>query len=271
MDEVIAGGFRGHIQNMSAASLLQIINMDRQTCTLRMATPDQSGELYIRKGEVVDARSGELRGERAALAMLAWPYPTITIDSRCRVAERTIDKPLTFLIMEALRLADEQALLDEAAPASSARTASHRPSLTPAPRSDAPASQRSSADAATACIAQFPLSAMKALALALIHTEGQILAVAAGARVELSAMAKLAGSMLSQLRAAQVRLASRQAVEEVVFTASGLCYLVKPLVSRSEAFVLLVFNPHDTSLAIRRTDLDELVRQLETDAAARSP
>jgi hypothetical protein len=124
-------------------------------------------------------------------------------------------------------------------------------------------------DAAMARIAQVPLSTMKALGLALVHTEGSILSVAAEARMELTAMAKLAGSLLIELRAAQARLAGGQAVEELVFTASGLCSLIKPLVSLPDAFVLLVFNPLDTSLAIRRAELDELVRTLETLVPAR--
>jgi CheY-like chemotaxis protein len=272
IDEVVAGGFRGHIQNMSAASLLQIINMDRKTCTLRMATPDRSGQIYIQKGEIIDARSGELRGERAALVILGWPYPTITIDSRCRATERTIDKPVTFLIMEAMRLADEQAHVDDTAPVSSKPEASG-PRAAPRPPSRssiaatqapaAPASVNAKPDAAMSCIAQVPLSTMKALGLALVHTEGRILSVAAEARMELTAMAKLAGSLLIELRAAQARLAGGQAVEELVFTLSGLCSLIKPLVSLPDAFVLLVFNPLDTSLAIRRAELDELVRRLE--------
>jgi CheY-like chemotaxis protein len=296
IDEVVAGGFRGHIQNMSAASLLQIINMDRKTCTLLMATPESSGQIYMHKGEIIDARSGELRGERAALAILGWPYPTITIDSRCRATERTIDKPVTFLIMEAMRLADERARADDSArassrpatpqrapsghpsserprsvrlssPSSSRRTAvgqQSRPSMKPTPAEVASARLSPRPDAAMSRIAQVPLSTMKALGLALVHTEGRILSVAAEARMELTAMAKLAGSLLIELRATQARLAGGQAVEELVFTASGLCSLIKPLVSFPDAFVLLVFNPLDTSLAIRRAELDELVRTLET-------
>jgi hypothetical protein len=253
--------------------------MDRKTCTLIMTTPQRSGRLYIQKGEVVDARSDELRGERAALSMLSWSCPTITIDSRCRVAQRTIDTPLTFLIMEALRLADEEARVEGAGPASSSENpasrkpssiwdaASQQRSMTPVPGSDALPKATPTPDPATAYISQFPLAAMKALGLALVHTQGRILAFAAEASVELPAMARLAGILLVEVRTAQERLATGQSVDELVLIASGLCYLIKPLTSRSDAFTLLVFNPHDTSLAIRRTDMDELVRRLDTNWA----
>jgi hypothetical protein len=39
--------------------------------------------------------------------------------------------------------------------------------------------------------------------------------------------------------------------------------LVKPFVSQHGVFVLLVFNPRDTSLATRRADLEDLMKTLE--------
>lgn len=292
IDEVLAAGVRGHIQNMSTPSLLQIISMDRKTCTLLMSTRDKSGSLFIHKGEIVDARTGDLRGERAALTILSWPFPTITIDSRCHFTERTVDKPLTYIIMEAMRLADEQARLDEAAPLSSGAL-SNRGSIAPPASiarraaSDAPprgadesealaplqvgagASVRAphdthgTIDAVAARIARTPLSMMRALALALVDNQGHILSAAVQGSADPVAMARLASSMLFELRAAQSRQAQVQPIEEIVFTASDSCHLVRPLASRPDMFILLVFNPRETSLATRRADLTELMQALE--------
>jgi CheY-like chemotaxis protein len=300
IDEVLAAGVRGHIQNMSAPSLLQIISMDRKTCTLLMSTGDKSGHLFIQKGELVDARSGHLRGESAALAILSWPFPTITIDSRCKFTERTINRPLTYIIMESMRLADEQARLDEAAPLSSGAL-SNRGSILPSRRSEAPPSGAAlsapgqaparraapsgapqpqsvepprasiegqtdaarNSDVAAARIARTSLATMKALGLALVDTSGRMLSAAVPASVDMAAMAHLASNMLLELRAAQSRQAGSQRVEEFVFMASDSCHLVKPFASRQDAFVLLVFNPRETSLATRRTALEELVKTLE--------
>jgi CheY-like chemotaxis protein len=280
IDEVLAGGFQGHIQNMSAASLLQIISMDRKTCTLMMGVGDETGQIFIHKGEIVDARSGELRGEAAALKVLGWPYPTITIDSRCKVMERTIERPLTYLIMEAMRLADEEARSIDDSPWSS-------PEAPRGPSAAAPASEAASngqapsngqvrpgaepkADPAVARISQVSLSAIKALGLTLVDAEGRILSLAAGTSVDLTAMAQLASSMLRELRTARVGQCGGERVEELVFTASDLCHLIKPLALRDDAFVLLVFNPSDTSLALRRTDVDKLVREIDAEYAGAS-
>jgi CheY-like chemotaxis protein len=292
IDEVLAAGVRGHIQNMSTPSLLQIISMDRKTCTLLMSTRDASGHLFIQKGEVVDARAGDLRGEEAALAILSWPFPMVTIDSRCKFTERTIHKPLTYIIMEAMRLADEQARLDEAAgalrgssppsrrseaPPSSATEAgpgeapprATGPSEAPAPPKveahasvgPAPGAQRNT-DVAAARVAQTSLTTMKALGLALVAADGLLLSTAPQSSAELGAMARLASAMLAELRVVQSRQAGAQRIEELVFTASDLCQLVKPIASRHDVFVLLVFNPRDTSLATRRADLEALMRTL---------
>jgi CheY-like chemotaxis protein len=291
IDEVLAAGVRGHIQNMSTPSLLQIVSMDRKTCTLLMSTPDKSGHLFIHKGDLVDARAGDLRGEDAALAILAWPFPTITIDSRCKFTERTVHKPLTYIIMEAMRLADEQARLDEAAalrastppsrrsegpPSSAAQSASKEARTSGASLSEAPAPPQVEARAsvqpppdvdrdtevAAARLAQISLKTMKALGLALVAADGRLLSAAAQSSSELGAMAQLASAMLAELHTAQSRQAGGQRVEELVFTVSGLCQLVKPMGSEHQAFVLLVFNPRDSSLATRRADLDELMRAL---------
>lgn len=300
IDEVLAAGVRGHIQNMSTPSLLQIISMDRKTCTLLMSTRDASGHLFIQKGEMVDARMGDLRGEEAALAILSWPFPMVTIDSRCKFTERTIHKPLTYIIMEAMRLADEQARLDEAAgalrgsnppsrrseaPPSSATEAgpgeapprAAGPSDAPAPKVEAcasveppPDAQRNT-DVAAARIAQTSLATMKALGLALVAADGLLLSTAPQSSAELGAMARLASAMLAELRVVQSRQAGAQRIEELVFTASDLCQLVKPIASRHDVFVLLVFNPRDTSLATRRADLEALMRTLDAGQGGAAP
>jgi len=247
-----------------------IISMDRKTCTLLMSTRDNSGHLFIHKGDVVDARTGDLRGEAAALAILSWPFPTVTIDSRCKFTERTIHKPLTYIIMEAMRLADEQARLDEAAGALRGSSPPSRRSDAP-PSSDAqsaaheapPRGAERSTEVAAARIAQTSLTTMKALGLALVAADGRVLSAAAQSSAELGAMARLASAMLAELRAVQSRAAGGQRIEELVFTASDLCQLVKPMASQHDVFVLLVFNPRDTSLATRRAGLDELMQLLQ--------
>jgi CheY-like chemotaxis protein len=279
IDEVLAAGVRGHIQNMSTPSLLQIISMDRKTCTLSMTTRDKTGHLFIHKGELVDARSGDLRGEPAALAILSWPFPTITIDSRFQLTERTIDRPLTYIIMEAMRLADEQARLDEASPISLPNGGSIPPprrseaplkvdaAVSVAPTPDAERSADVAIDdrlvTAASRIARTSLSMMRAQGLALVDSHGRMLSNAVQPNVDLAAMARLASSMLVEVRAAQARQAGGQQIEELLFTAADLCHLVKPFASRHDAFVLLVFNPRDTSLATRRADLEDLMKTLE--------
>jgi CheY-like chemotaxis protein len=292
IDDVLAAGVRGHIQNMSAPSLLQVISMDRKTCTLLMSTRNNSGHLFIHKGEVVDARTGDLRGEDAALAILSWPFPTITIDSRCKFTERTIHKSLTYIIMEAMRLADEQARLDDAGgalrgssppsrrserpPSSATLSASQEARPSGAGPAEAPAPPNAEARAgvqpppdadrntevAASHIAQTSLKTMKALGLALVAGDGRMLSAAAQSSAELGAMAQLASAMLVELRAVQSSQTGGQRIEELVFTVSDLCQLVKPMGPQHDAFVLLVFNPRDSSLATRRADLEELMRGL---------
>ncbi|HXK17506.1 MAG TPA: response regulator, partial [Polyangiaceae bacterium] len=72
---------RGHVQNVSLASFLQLMEMERKTCTLSVSCAESSGTLVIRKGELIAAETAGVRGAQAAIAIIAWPNPSITISS----------------------------------------------------------------------------------------------------------------------------------------------------------------------------------------------
>ena len=65
------------------------------------------GLLYIKAGEVVHAAYQAEEGLRAAYEILSWDRPDIEFVETCRV-ERTMDMPLTELLMNAAMLTDQQ-------------------------------------------------------------------------------------------------------------------------------------------------------------------
>jgi len=107
LSETVSDGMRGHVRNISLASFLQLIEIERKTCTLVVESGQSLGHLYLWEGSLVDARTASGRGEAAAYAIMAWPAPAITILSHCATEERTVDSPMSFIIMEAMRLKDE--------------------------------------------------------------------------------------------------------------------------------------------------------------------
>jgi CheY-like chemotaxis protein len=61
LTDTLSQSVRGHVQNVSLASFLQLMEMERKTCNLAITCDDKTGVLVVRKGQLVDARSAELR------------------------------------------------------------------------------------------------------------------------------------------------------------------------------------------------------------------
>ena len=107
LSEALSQSVRGHVQNVSLASFLQLMEMERKTCSLTIRCDDKLGVLVVRKGQLIDARSGELCGEDAAISIIAWPNSSITISRHGETGPAVIQKPLGFIVMEAMRIQDE--------------------------------------------------------------------------------------------------------------------------------------------------------------------
>ncbi|HKY39379.1 MAG TPA: response regulator [Polyangiaceae bacterium] len=244
---------RGHVQNVSLASLLQLLEMERKTCTLHVTCDDNSGVLVLRKGALVSARSGELQGEAAAIAVIAWPYPSITISRHCESSGVAIQESLGFIVMEAMRLQDEamRSLGGNGVSTSwPAQPRTWRPGSTP---SDRPLGSESSR----------PRNGDMGLpsgarAVAMVETAtGNILCSTAEHDFPVGELARMAAQLLTQ-EAATLRLcAEAEGVEELVLSTSSRCDVIRPL--GGSQFALLVFAPEETNLVMARLELDRFI------------
>ncbi|MFW8600718.1 DUF4388 domain-containing protein [Desulfobacterota bacterium M19] len=105
--------YQGHISGISLTSFLQLIELDRKTCTLRVTSGKRRGSLYFVNGELWDAQSGDECGEETAMQIISWRQVVIDIEDRCPLTIRNIDLPLGFMLIEGVRRCDER---QEAAP-----------------------------------------------------------------------------------------------------------------------------------------------------------
>ncbi len=101
-------GFDGQIHGIKLDALLQMVQMEGTTCTLRVQTTDEVGFLYILNGELVDAETGDLKGVDAAKRVISWPESTIKIDNTCERTENVINQPLMNILAEANHFKDER-------------------------------------------------------------------------------------------------------------------------------------------------------------------
>lgn len=98
---------RGVIEGLSLASLLQMLHMESKTCTIRVNSGRRQGFLYMRAGQIINARYRRAEGEEAALLLLASASPKAEIDGQLHDSTVLIHTRIEELLMEAMRIQDE--------------------------------------------------------------------------------------------------------------------------------------------------------------------
>ncbi len=99
LNRVVQENRESILRGISLESFLQILEVDRKTCTLTVRSGSRSGRLYIHEGELIHAETSTLQSKAAAFAMLSWPDYTIRITERCD-AQPTIAERLNSILME---------------------------------------------------------------------------------------------------------------------------------------------------------------------------
>jgi DNA-binding response OmpR family regulator len=107
--EKLAQRAKGHIEGITLSGLLQILNLERKTCSLRVASRGRLGELFCEAGEIVHAEIDRAKGLDAVHAILNWEEPTIEIGEPLPVMDRSIEVTLLHLLLESARRKDEEA------------------------------------------------------------------------------------------------------------------------------------------------------------------
>ncbi|VAW38175.1 hypothetical protein MNBD_DELTA03-1096 [hydrothermal vent metagenome] len=100
--------YQGHISGISLTSFLQLIELDRKTCTLRLTSGNRRGSLYFVNGELWDAQSEDECGAETAMRIISWRQVIIDIEEGCPLTVRNIDLPLGFMLIEGVRRGDEE-------------------------------------------------------------------------------------------------------------------------------------------------------------------
>lgn len=266
LTETLAQSVRGHVQNVSLASFLQLLEMERKTCTLNITCDERSGILVVQKGALVAAQTGDREGQAAAIEIIAWPFANITISRHREVGSAGIQAPLGFILMEAMRVQDENARnsLGEGAP----------DSVRPPPRrtwrpSGSPSQWPMGSESGHPGYAEFGLPS-GARGLALVDTAtGALLRSAAQPDCPLEELARMASHVLLQ-EATMLKLCiETEGVEELVLSTSTRCDVIRPVTAK--AFALLVFAPEETNLMMARIELDQFIIAHRLLAGQRTP
>ncbi|HEX9925926.1 MAG TPA: DUF4388 domain-containing protein [Anaerolineae bacterium] len=104
---------KGDLQDMSLASLMQMLCLDQRKATLvlKRSQADQ-GAIFFDSGRIVHAEVGSLIGEAAVYHLLSWGDGTFEMNEQQIIPSQTITVPWNHLIMEGMRLIDERQMVE---------------------------------------------------------------------------------------------------------------------------------------------------------------
>jgi DNA-binding response OmpR family regulator len=252
--EMLAESVKGRVENISLASFLQLLEMERKTCTLsvRSSHPEsgREGRLYFRAGRLVGAATEGMTGRTAALEIVTWEHVDIEIADGCGAVEPEIGSGLSFLLMEGMRLKDERERGGEPAPPDAGHDTD--PDLE-ALLADPPSVLRPAAEELARLLGDALRKAkgMKgAAALLLVHVAGGVIAAAGEERFP--AMAEAAARFLRDHGA-------EDAPQELLVTGLDRYWLARP-VGKGDHFLLLVLDRQLSNLPRAQLDLLEVER-----------
>lgn len=98
---------RGHLEQMSAVDLLQLLAMNRRSGVLAITTASGAGEVRLAEGEVIDAVYRRLEGEKALYRLLGEKEGRFAFSPGDPAPARVITSPTSQLLMEAMHQVDE--------------------------------------------------------------------------------------------------------------------------------------------------------------------
>ncbi len=108
VDETLLSRTQGQLQGINLASFLQLVSLESRACTLEITYKGRSGSVSCLDGELINAVTGDVTGEKAAYELISWDRPSIKIFNTIDNREVQIKKPLMSIIMEGMRMKDEK-------------------------------------------------------------------------------------------------------------------------------------------------------------------
>lgn len=98
----------GTLRDLSLANLVQLQCSELNQAQVTLAYQASRGKLIFSNGELVYARTGDKVGDVAVYDLLTWEDGDFEVTSDQITVERNVETPWGSLLLEGLRLADEQ-------------------------------------------------------------------------------------------------------------------------------------------------------------------
>jgi DNA-binding response OmpR family regulator len=95
---------KGVLREMTLADILQVLAMNKRSCTITLKLGDQIGKIYFQSGRIVDAKAPGFRAEEAFYQLITWHGADYAIgDEQHDSLEETVTQDTRLLLSEGMR------------------------------------------------------------------------------------------------------------------------------------------------------------------------
>ncbi len=102
------GVIRGRLAEMNMIDLLQSLELGQKTCALTVTRNAENCRMFFAEGQINHAELGSVVGDDAVYRVVGWSDGSFEIDFNSRSEKQTTTRSTQGLLMEALRILDEQ-------------------------------------------------------------------------------------------------------------------------------------------------------------------
>lgn len=100
-------GVSGTLDSIDLTSLLQMINLEKKSLTVKIKIDEKQGFLYFKKGEIIHAEFDNLEGEQAALCLITMNKGRFSLMETTKKPKQTVNVPFAVLLLNTMKKIDE--------------------------------------------------------------------------------------------------------------------------------------------------------------------
>jgi len=108
--------FQGSLKELPVPDIVQLMSVSGKTGVFTLTRGPERGFIYLKNGQMVHSRLGDLTGEEAIYALAIWSSGDFQFTPDDETDEHTVTKSNTSLLMEAARRLDEWKVLSKKIP-----------------------------------------------------------------------------------------------------------------------------------------------------------